>query len=38
MIQALRYLGQRHVDVQMLAILRRRLTAADKRQILKDLR
>lgn len=38
MIQALRHPGQRHVDDQVLAILRRRLTPADKRQILKDLR
>jgi hypothetical protein len=37
-IQALRHLGQRHVDDQVLGMLCRRLTAADKRQILKDLR
>jgi len=37
-IQALRHLGQRHVDDQALAILRRRLNADDKRQILKDLK
>ena len=37
-IQALRHLGQRHVDDQVLAILRRRLTAGNRRQILKDLR
>jgi hypothetical protein len=37
-IQALRYLGRRHVDDQVLAILRGRLSAMDKRQLLKDLR
>ncbi len=37
-IQALRYLGQRHVDDQVVGILRRRLTASDKRQLLRDLR
>jgi hypothetical protein len=37
-IQALRYLGRRHVDDRVLAILRRRLSAMDKRQLLKDLR
>ena len=33
----LRHLGQRHVDDRALMILRQRLTAADKRQLLKDL-
>ena len=37
-IQALRYLGRRHVDDRVLAILRGRLSAMDKRQLLKDLR
>ena len=37
-IQALRHLGRRHVDDQVVAILRRRLTASDKRQLLSDLR
>jgi hypothetical protein len=37
-IQALRHLGQRHVDDHMLKILCRRLSDADKRQILKDVR
>ena len=37
-IQALRHLGQRHVDDRVLKILRRRLSAADKRQILKNFR
>jgi hypothetical protein len=36
-IQALRYLGQRHVDDKVLAILRRQLNDADKAQLLKDL-
>lgn len=37
-IQALRYLGRRHVDDQVLSRLRRRLSAADRKTILKDLR
>jgi hypothetical protein len=37
-IQALRHLGQRHVDDRVLNILRRRLSDADKRQILKEVR
>ena len=37
-IQALRYLGRRHVDDQVLSTLRRRLSAADRKTILKDLR
>ena len=37
-IQALRYLGQRHVDDKVLAILRRQLNDAEKAQLLKDLR
>ena len=37
-IQALRWLGQRHVDDRTVAILRRRLSDSDKRQLLKDLR
>jgi hypothetical protein len=37
-IQAFRHLGQRHVDDSVLTILRRRLSAADKRQLLKDFR
>jgi len=37
-IQALRWLGQRHVNDATIATLRRRLSAADKRQLLKDLR
>jgi len=36
-IQALRHLGQRHVDNRVLTTLRQRLTAADKQQLLKDL-
>jgi hypothetical protein len=35
-IQALRHLGQRHVDGDVLATLRQRLKPADKRQLLKD--
>ena len=37
-IQALRHLGQRYVDDHVLKILCRRLSDADKRQILKDVR
>jgi hypothetical protein len=36
--QALRYLGQRHVDDRVVAILRGRLSDVDKRQLLKDIR
>jgi hypothetical protein len=35
-IQALRHLGQRHVNDQVLAVLRRQLNDADKAQLLKD--
>jgi len=37
-IQALRHLGQRHVDGNVSATLRQRLKPADKRQLLKDIR
>jgi len=37
-IQALRHLGQRHVDGRVSATLRQRLKPADKRQLLKDIR
>jgi hypothetical protein len=37
-IQALRYLGQRHVDDRIVATLRSRLSDADRRQLLKDIR
>ncbi|HTX22584.1 MAG TPA: DUF6088 family protein [Candidatus Aquilonibacter sp.] len=37
-IQALRHLGQRHVDGNVSATLRQRLKPADKRQLLKDVR
>ncbi len=37
-IQVLRHLGQRHVDDAVVAGLQKRLTANDKRQLLKDLR
>lgn len=37
-IQALRHLGKRHVDDEAVARLARRLTANDKKQLLKDLR
>lgn len=37
-IQALRHLGARHVDDHIVASLRRRLSAADKKQLLLDLR
>lgn len=36
-IQALRWIGKRHVDDRMIASLRRRLSASDKQQLLKDL-
>ena len=37
-IQALRWIGQRHMDEQIVSSLRRRLSDADKKQLLKDLR
>ena len=37
-IQALRWLGKRHVDERTIATLRRNLAEADKQQLLKDLR
>jgi hypothetical protein len=37
-IQALRWLGHDHVDEQVVATLRRRLSDADKRQLQQDLR
>jgi hypothetical protein len=37
-IQALRHLGKRHVDDPLIAILRKRLSAGDRKQLLKDLR
>jgi len=37
-IQALRWLGKRNVNDATIATLRRRLSAADKQQLLKDLR
>lgn len=37
-IQALRWLGQGHVDDRVVTTLRRRLSDADKRQLLQDLR
>jgi hypothetical protein len=37
-IQALRHVGQRHVDEEMLCILDRQLTATDRTQLRKDLR
>lgn len=37
-IQALRWLGKRHVNDATIRTLRRRLSAADKQQLLKDLR
>ncbi len=36
-IQALRHLGQRHVDDSLIASLRQRLAPADKQQLIKDL-
>jgi hypothetical protein len=37
-IQALRYLGKSQVDDQVIAILRRQLTDADKKELLKDIK
>jgi len=37
-IQALRWIGARHVNDQTIAILRQRLSASDKQQLLKDIR
>jgi len=37
-IQALRWLGQRHVDDRVASILRKRLDAKAKAQLLKDIR
>jgi len=37
-IQALRWIGQRHVDDGMIASLRRKISDSDKQQLLKDLR
>lgn len=37
-IQALRWIGQRHLNEQIVSSLRRRLSDADKKQLLKDLR
>ena len=37
-IQALRWLGRRYVDDRMVRMLRSRLSPADKRQLLKDIR
>jgi hypothetical protein len=37
-IQALRHIGQRNVNDQTLAIIKRQLTAEDRAQLLKDLR
>lgn len=37
-IQALRWIGQRHVDDRMIASLRRTISDRDKQQLLKDLR
>jgi hypothetical protein len=37
-IQALRHIGQRHVNDRTLAILKRHLTKKDREQLLKDLR
>lgn len=37
-IQALRQMGQRHVDVAVVDTLKRQLSEDDKRQLLKDLR
>lgn len=37
-IQALRHLGQRHVDDNVVAGLQKRLSADDKKQLLKDIR
>jgi hypothetical protein len=37
-IQALRWIGQHHVDPNTVAVLRRRLSDHDKKQLLRDLR
>lgn len=37
-VQALRHIGQRHVNDRTLAILKRQLTKKDREQLLKDLR
>ena len=37
-IQALRHIGQRHVDDSTIAILRKRLPKMDKKQLLQDIR
>ena len=37
-IQALRHLGQRHIDESIVARLRQQLSASDKKQLLNDLR
>lgn len=37
-IQALRWIGKRHVDDRMIASLRRKISDSDKQQLLKDLR
>jgi hypothetical protein len=37
-IQALRHIGQRHVDDRMVSIVDRQLSPADRAQLLKDLR
>jgi hypothetical protein len=37
-IQAIRYLGQRHVDEKVITHLRQKLSRSDKKQLLKDLR
>ena len=37
-IQALRWLGRRHMDANIVAILRRRLSDRDKKQLMRDLR
>ena len=37
-IQALRYLGQDHVDDNIIGMLKKRLSNADKRQLMNDLR
>lgn len=37
-IQALRWIGQSHVDAQVVSVLRRKLLVRDKRQLLQDVR
>jgi len=37
-VQALRHLGRRHVDDEVMARLDRRLDADDRKQLLKDIR